>query len=124
MLNIILGLAEVLLRKGDGAGALEMAEDALELPETPVRYRARLNVLVARALVAESAGRVDPLQCNDTAPPVLRWLDAADRSLEKAIATGVEPPDLAAAQRLVLRRRGVVEDKCPPMAVPLDLQGM
>ena len=119
-----LGLAEVLLRKGDSSRSLEVAEQALTLSETPVRYRARLNVLVARALVAESAGRVDPLHCEETAPPVLQWLDAADRSLERAKAMAVEPPDLAAAQRLVLRRRGVVEDKCPPSAVPLNVQGM
>jgi len=119
-----LGLVEVKLRKGESAEALASLDQALELEGTPVRYRARLHLLRARALVAESAGRVDPDQCEATAPAVLIWLDAADAALLRAESTGVEPPDLPAARRLVLRRRGVVEDKCPPDAPALDLTGL
>jgi hypothetical protein len=96
----------------------------LRLSDTPVRYLARLHLLQARALVAESAGRVDPENCAATANPVLQWLDAAEQALTRAENTGVLPPDLPAARRLILRRRGVVEDKCPPPAPELELGGM
>jgi tetratricopeptide (TPR) repeat protein len=120
----LLGLAEVQLRKGQSGQSLESLDQARTLASVPVRYRARLHVLRARVLVAESAGRVDPEKCSDTAPPVLEWLDAADASLAQAESTGVNPPDLPAAKRLILRRRGVVEDKCPPSSPSLDLRGL
>jgi Flp pilus assembly protein TadD len=119
-----LGLAEVKLRTGESGEALAVLDQALSLADTPVRYRARLHLLRARALVAESAGRVDPENCAETAPPVLSWLDAADAALVQVEGTGLEPPDLPAARRLVLRRRGVVEDKCPPASPALDLTGL
>ena len=123
----LLGLAEARLRQKRPLESLELIEKALSLADTPIRYRAMLWQLQARCLVNASAGREDPDRCAETAPPVMQWLDAADRAVEMAEQTGVVLPDLPRVRRLVLRRRGVVEDACPParfkLAVPPSSPG-
>ena len=108
-----LGLAEAQLRKGDAEAALASAEAALALPAVPVRFRALLWQLQARAMVRASAGREDPARCDETAPPVRAWLAAADAALDQAAATGVNLPDLPAVRRQVARRRSIVDGLCP-----------
>ena len=108
-----LGLAEATLRVGDATAAIELAEAALQLTDTPVRYQAMLWQLMARALVAASGGREDPERCDETAPPVRAWLDAADSAVAQAEALAVGLPDLPAVKRQVLRRRSILDEACP-----------
>ena len=117
-----LGLGEVLLREHDPDGALAQVERALGAADTPARYVAQLHLLRARALVTATAGRVDADRCAETVPPVTAWLDAADRAVASAKATGVSLPDTPAVERLVLGRRASVEDACPGLA-PSDGDG-
>lgn len=114
-----LGLAEARLRQGQVDASLAEIEAGLALPDTPVRYRALLLQLQARAVVRASGGREDPERCAETAPPVRAWLDAADASLDAAEATRVALPDLPAVRRLVARRRSIVDEACPQPLPPL-----
>lgn len=107
------GYAEVLLRQKKTDEALTVVDEALQFEDTPLRFQAMLHMLRARTLVAATAGRVNPRDCAGTAPPVLAWLDAADASLKQADATGVSQSSVAGVQRLIARRRGAVEDRCP-----------
>lgn len=107
------GLAEARLRLEDPAGALEAVERGLADEDMPVRHEARLWLLQARALVVSTADRVDPDDCAATAPPVHAWLDRAELAVAHAEAFPVDSPDAPAVRRLVLRRRGIVDDTCP-----------
>ena len=107
------GLVEGRLRQGRHEEALAEVDQALALPDPPLRTEALLHLLRARVLVALSAGRVDPARCEETAPPVLAWLQAAEAEVEIARATGVRLPTLVEVGRLVGRSRGLVEDACP-----------
>ncbi len=111
------GLAEATLRTGDAEGAIQVVEDALALPQTPRRYTAMLWQLKARALVMASGGREDPTRCEETAPPVRAWLDAAEAAVAQAEAASPDTPDLPAVRRQVLRRRAILDQQCP-MAIP------
>ncbi|MFT5683389.1 MAG: Flp pilus assembly protein TadD [Myxococcota bacterium] len=108
-----LGLARVLMRLDRVEEALTLIEEALVLPDTPVRYQTMLWVLRAQGLISRSAGLEDADRCAETAPAVLSWLDAAEESLAQAETTGVSSPELARIRRLVKKRRGVVEEVCP-----------
>lgn len=108
-----LGLARLLVRIGGIEEARTLTENALALPNTPVRYRSMLWVVHAQTLLASVANREDPERCSETAPSVLTWLDTADRALDNAEATGVTPPDFARMRRQVARRRASVLDVCP-----------
>lgn len=110
-----LGYAEVLLRQKKPEEALAQVDRALALPETPPRFVSMLHMLRARTLVATTSGRINPKDCAGTAPPVLAWLEAADEALLSAKAAGVGT-DISQVQRLVARRRGAVEDRCPGAA--------
>lgn len=113
-----LNLAEALLRLDRHPEALTEIEHALALDIEHLRFRGMLLELRARVLVASTARRVDPTRCAETAPPVLAWLEAADRALDQAAALGVELPNLPATRRLVLRRRSVVQEQCPAGGQP------
>ena len=108
-----LGLARVLMRTDREEEALAIIEEALRLPETPIRYQSMLWVLRANGLIAQSAGVEDPARCAETAPSVLAWLEAAEQSLTQAESTGVTSPELGRIRRLIKKRRGVVEEVCP-----------
>ena len=88
-------------------------EQGLADEDMPRRHRVRLWLMQARALVAATSGREDPEDCARTAPPVLAWLDRAEQAVARAESLGIDSPDAPAVRRLVLRRRGVVEDVCP-----------
>lgn len=108
-----LGLAEATLRKGDATEAIAIVEAGLALSGGPVRYRAMLWQLEARALVAASGGREDPERCAETAPPVRAWLEAAEAAVAQAEQLDVGLPDLPAVRRQVLRRKAVLDATCP-----------
>lgn len=114
-----LGLAEARLRQGRVEDALAEVERGLADDDAPRRSRALLLQLQARTLVRSSGGREDPARCEETAPPVRAWLDAAEQSLDAAASTGVALPDLPSVRRLVARRRGVVDEACPQSPAPV-----
>lgn len=118
-----LGYAEVLLRQKKAEEALAMVDQALALPDTPLRFQSMLYMLKARALVAATSGRVNPKDCASTAPPVMAWLDAAEASLQSAKELGIGT-DITQVQRLVARRRGAVEDRCPGLASAAGAGGL
>lgn len=107
------GLAEARLRLDDAAGALEAVELGLADEHMPLRHEARLWLLQARAMVVSTADRVDPADCPGTAPAVHAWLDRAEAAVLHAETFAVDSPDAPAVRRLVLRRRGIVDDTCP-----------
>lgn len=108
-----LGLAEARLRQGEVDEALAIVKKALMRSETPLRYRAMLYQLRARALLAASAGRLDPKNCAESAAPVLAWVDAAQAAVDAARASGVNLPDLPVVERRVQRRRSALLEACP-----------
>ncbi len=87
--------------------ALAHAEDAAP------RVRAQVRVVRARTLLAATVGRVQEDDCDGTAPPVLTWLDAADRTLDEVEAGGVVVPELYEIRRAVRRQRLRVQEQCP-----------
>mgnify|MGYP003339796066 CR=1 FL=1 len=106
-------LAEARLAQGRGSDALGEADRAVAMAAGEPRVVATSSMTRARALLAESAGRVDPEDCALTAPPVYAWLEEADRALDVAEASGVTIGDLPALRRSVRQRRGVTDDLCP-----------
>ncbi|MFZ5479167.1 MAG: tetratricopeptide repeat protein [Myxococcota bacterium] len=104
--------AEALLGLDRAEEALLAAQKAIDLGGEP-RVRALARMTRARALLAASAGRVDPNACARTAPAVYAWLDEADRVLDEAEATGSKISDVYETRRAVSRRRGIVDDTCP-----------
>ncbi len=108
-----LGLAECQLRSDAHTDAIETVEKALVLKQVPKRYLAMLWQLKARALVAASGGREDGERCEETAPVVREWLDAAVAAVDRAEAYGVGLPDLPAVRRQILRRRSILDSICP-----------
>ena len=112
------GYAEALLRQKKATEAIAVADAGLALAETPIRFKAALYSLKARALVAATGGRVDPRDCAATAPPVFAWLEAADAALKQGEETGVGLPDLAGVGKMIARRRAAVQERCPGVVAP------
>lgn len=106
-------LAEAQLRLGHPDEALNTIDAALNARIDEERFRGLLLELRARALVSTTAGRVDSSRCAETAPPVLAWLDRADKALDQAAALDLNLPNLPATRRLVHRRRSSVTEQCP-----------
>jgi predicted Zn-dependent protease len=117
-------LAEALLLDGKDDAALDAASEAVRLSGDDSRSQALSQLSLARALLAVSARRVDAADCASTAPPVYAWLDAADRALDEAEATGVPLPDLVETRRSVRQRRGAVDDRCPGIRVGPSADGL
>ncbi len=92
--------------------ALTAVGEAVTRADTP-RASAQAKVLRARILLLTSAGRVRAEDCATTAPPVLAWLDDADRTLDEVEASGVVVPELHVVRRTVRGQRGAVHDACP-----------
>ena len=109
----LIGLAEIALRMGQATEAVAITDKALKLPDTPKRYTALTWMLRVRALISASAGREDPKNCKETAPIVDAWLKQAEDSLVEMEKIGVKPPEIPALKRQVLRRRAILEEKCP-----------
>ena len=113
-------LALLALTTGDTAIALAQL-DARAATDTALvhaadaapRVRAQVGVVRARTLLAATAGRVRDDDCDGTAPPVLTWLDAADRALDEVEAGGVVVPELYGIRRAVRRQRLRVRELCP-----------
>jgi tetratricopeptide (TPR) repeat protein len=109
----LLGLGESLFRKDEAQEAVRIAEQALQIKGTPLRYQAMLWALRARGILRASARLEDPARCEETFPPVLAWVEAAEESVRTAEETGVKMPELPALRRLVLRRKAILFEACP-----------
>ncbi len=108
-----LGMAEVRIRQDRELEAITVIDEALRLEAIPPRTRALLYQTQARALVAATADRVDSTRCDETAPQVRAWLQAASKAVAAAEGTGVKLPDLPVVARLLKRRQAAVESDCP-----------
>ncbi len=106
-------LAEAYFRLGEYQQALDVIDAGLAKGATEQRFTGLMLELRALVLVRMTSGRVDPLDCQTTAPPVLAWLAAADLDLDRAQAIGVVLPNLPAARRQVHKRRSKITEKCP-----------
>lgn len=104
--------AAILLRAERPEEALVAADAAVAAADGP-RAEATARLTRARALVASSDGRVSRDNCATAAPPVLAWLDAADREIDACQAAGVHAAEIAGARRDVGRRRAFVYGVCP-----------
>ena len=93
--------------------AMDVVAKSLERPIAEVRFRALLHELRARILVRLTSGRLDPENCEVSAPPLLETLNLADQELESAASFEVELPNLNAARLRVHRRRSRVLEECP-----------
>ncbi len=111
-----LGRAEALLRLGRLQEALEAVDGALASGEPNPRQATLLHVLRARVLHAHTTGRIDPERCDQSAPPLLAWLDEADRELELAEAHELELENLPGVRREIHQRRKLVIRGCPAYA--------
>jgi Flp pilus assembly protein TadD len=106
-------LGEALVRAGRPEEGLDAASEAIALSAGDPRMLALAQVTRARAILAATAGRVDPADCTGSATPVYTWLAEADRGLDAAEATAVPLPDLVSVRRSVRQRRGAIDDTCP-----------
>ena len=106
-------LGEVYFRMDRYQESLDAIDAGLAKGASEQRFVGLMLELRALVLVRMTSGRVDPLDCGTTAPPVLAWLAAADADLDRAEAIGVDLPNLPAARRQVHRRRSKVTEKCP-----------
>lgn len=106
-------LAETQICQGRLDDALKTIDQALSATLQEKRFRAQLLELRARVLVRKTSGVVDATDCASTAPPVLAYLDAAERLLDQAEAEAAGSATVADARRLVYRRRSVVTETCP-----------
>lgn len=106
------GRGQALLMLGRGDDALAEATVAEEKAADP-HTRAGATMLRVRALLVVSSGRVNREDCAGTAPPVLAWLDAADRALDEISASKVPINDVQELRREVRRRRAGIGDLCP-----------
>ncbi len=109
--------AEALLRLGRHEEALTAIDTALSQDIAEARFRAQLLVLRSRALVVSTSGREDPEDCETTVPPIVEWLDQADRALDQAEALQPDVPWLHSERQRVHRRRAGVTETCPGVAV-------
>lgn len=108
-----LNLAEGYFRLKDYDQAMAVVARSLESPIAEVRFRALLHELRARILVRMTSGRLDPENCETSAPPLLETLELADKELEISAGFEVELPNLNAARLRVHRRRSRILEECP-----------
>ena len=111
--DLLSDLAEAYLRSKQYEQALKVIDVALGARDSPIRTRAMLLQTQARTLISGSAKRVDVSRCDETAPAVREWLNAAQKAVELAQATGVELPDLPTVRRRLKRQRVRIADACP-----------
>ena len=106
-------VADALHRLGRDEEALAVLDEALGQGTEERRFRGMLLGLRARVLIQLTAGRLDPADCEGTAPPLYAYLDAADRALDQAEGAGLEPLQVAETRRLANRRRSYLGETCP-----------
>lgn len=106
-------LAEAQLGLKQHDAALATVDAALSSQIREQRFRALLLEMRARVLVVKTGERVDPERCEQTAPPVMAWLQRADRALDQAEALDIKLDSLPQTRRLVHRRRSAVTETCP-----------
>jgi tetratricopeptide (TPR) repeat protein len=119
------GLADLRTRQGrweEALAAIDLGLATAAAEGSAARHRAVLLLLRARVLVAQTADRVDPARCAETAPPVLAWLDEAARASADARSEGVDAAELGQVERLIQRRRAAIAEQCPAgaPAAPAD----
>ena len=76
-------------------------------------FRGLLLVMRAKVLVSLTVDRLDKERCVETLPPVLAYLDRADRALEQAEALEQDLPPLYEVRRRVHLRRSKATEACP-----------
>jgi Flp pilus assembly protein TadD len=110
--ELVVGRAEALLRLNRLDEARSAVERALDSDGLQARHATLLHVLRARVLHANTTGRLDRERCQETAPPLMAWLDEADRSLERAEALGLGLESLPSVRRQVHQRRKLILGAC------------
>jgi tetratricopeptide (TPR) repeat protein len=111
-------VADALHGLGRDEEALAVLDQALGQTTEERRFRGMLLELRARVLVALTNGRLDPERCPETAPPLLQYLDAADRALDQAETAGLQAAQLAETRRQANRRRSYIGEACPGQRAP------
>ena len=106
----MLGLGEALFRKDECQKVLSISEQALLIPETPLRYQAMLWALRSRALLRIVASLEDI--CKQDAKTIEIWLEEAEFSIEKSKMTGVQLPDLPIIERTIAQQQEYVLETC------------
>jgi tetratricopeptide (TPR) repeat protein len=108
----MLGLGESLFRKDEGEKVISITEQALQIPQTPLRYQAMLWALRARAMLRHVANLKNP--CRQEHKNVQIWLQEAANSIEKSKMTGVMLPDLPIIERTVAQQQETFLETCVP----------
>lgn len=108
-----LNLAEFKHHAGLDDEALKEVDAGLSMTVEELRFRGQLLVLRAEILVSMTVDRLDTSDCDGTLPPVLAYLERADRALDQAEALEVELPLIYKLRRKVHRRRSIVTEQCP-----------
>ncbi len=106
-------VADALHRLDRDEEALVAVDEALGQGTEERRFRGMLLELRARVLVSLTGGRLDDQACEATAPPLLEYLDAADRALDQAETAGLDARRLAETRRAANRRRSYIGEACP-----------
>jgi len=114
-----LNLGEVLYRLERYEDALKEVDKALDATIQERRFVALLLHLRARVVLAMTSGRMDPLDCEGTLPPLLAWLDRAGEDLDKAEKVGLVPEEIRLVRHKLHRRRSILMETCTGSALPL-----
>jgi tetratricopeptide (TPR) repeat protein len=113
LLELTIGKAEALSRLGRPEEALAVVDRALTSASPSDRQATLLHTLRARILHAHTTGRLDDERCEETAPPLLRWLEEADAALDRAVSYELELESLNGVRREIHQRRKLIQRQCP-----------
>ena len=86
-------------------------EQALLIPNTPLRYQAMLWALRSRALLRIVASLENI--CQQDPKTIAIWLEEAVISIKKSKMTGVQLPDLPIIERTIAQQQEYVLETCP-----------
>ena len=106
----MLGLGEALFRKDDGEKVISITEQALQIPNIPLRYQAMLWALRARAMLRIIGSLKNP--CQQEQRNIEVWLQEATKAIEQSKMTGVMLPDLPIIERTIAQQQETLLERC------------
>ena len=106
----MLGLGEALFRKDEVEKVISITEQALQIPNTPLRYQAMLWALRSRGMLRVIGSLKNP--CQQDQKKIEVWLVEATKAIEKSKMTGVTLPDLPIIERTIAQQKETLLERC------------